>query len=132
MKKVISIFFILLFIFSCSSDSNHEEISEHDTPDQYWNTDDSCDDVLSGTCCVVNGSMSVEPNSLYTYIYSGNQNPSEIHWEVVSGSITLQKGQGTHRAVFLIGEDFTTGAVRAFNRKGLMCGNRLNITKLEK
>ncbi|MBW1657201.1 hypothetical protein [Flavobacterium quisquiliarum] len=132
MKKVISTFIILLFIFSCCSDSDHQQNSEHDTPDQYWNTDDNCDDAFYGTCCVVNGSMYVKPNSLYTYIYNGNKKTSEIQWEVVSGSITLIKGQGTHRAVFLIGKDFTTGAVQASNNKGLKCGNRLNITKLEK
>ncbi|SFD28870.1 hypothetical protein SAMN05216297_106235 [Flavobacterium phragmitis] len=134
----------MFFTLSCCNESENKEIkndnsnneetdiiSEHDTPDQYWYTE-GCQNVTSGTCCVVNGSLYVIPNSTYTYSYRGNQNPSDIHWEVVSGDITLKKGQGTNQAIFYIGKNFTNGAIRAYNNIGLLCSNKIEITKLEK
>ncbi|MCP2026822.1 hypothetical protein L1276_001966 [Flavobacterium sp. HSC-32F16] len=143
MKKVIPISIILLFIFSCCNESESKEIenvdnkeetdiiSEHDTPDKYWYTG-GCEDIISGTCCVVNGSLFVQTNSTYTYSYRGNQKSSDIKWEVVSGDITLKKGQGTHQAIFYIGKNFTNGAIQAYNKAGLLCSNKIEITKLEK
>ena len=66
---------------------------------------------LNGSCGI-DGDDCGQLNSELTYNYISNRNDEQITWSVVSGEITLVSGQGTSRATFLLGSDFSEGIVQ--------------------
>jgi hypothetical protein len=136
MKKIKSIILVtvVLFTFSCSTDSSNQANSIDES--KYFDQDGDCNQTktakTTGTCCDTDGRILVEAGNSYKYTYKSNLKLNDVQWTVVTGSIILIEGQGTGEATFYFTKDFTEGEISGYGKgeQELACQSTLKISKL--